>query len=146
MLRISRRGPICSRPSLSGAGHPGLRDSAIPADLICAASPDLRFACFAVTQKSLRNLGAKTMDSLQLSLRIRLPGVAADGASEGLSAPPRTRFARAGSVEMHFRSVSDFRRVLLRVKSWLKQATCEDSCFSRQYHTFVVFQGSRENH
>ena len=125
MLRISRRGPICSRPSQSGVGHSGIRKSGIPDDLIHAASPDRRFACFAGTQKSLRILGVKSKESLQLSLRIGLPGVAAGSAREGLSAPPRTHFARARSVGLHFRCFLTFERFLASVEIQLFQQPCD---------------------
>ena len=87
MLRISRRGPICSPQSQSGIWQSGIRTSGIPNDVIYAASPDSRFACFAGTQKSLRILGVKSKESLQLSLRIGLPRVASGSAFGGLSAP-----------------------------------------------------------
>ena len=129
----------------SAIGIRAFMNSGIHAGIISAASPDRRFACFTGTQKSHRNQGAESNEFIQLSLRIGLPGFPAGSLFGGRSAPPQTRFARAGSVGLHFCLFSDFKRLLLRVKNRLKHAAHGNSCLSRQYHTFVVFQGSREN-
>ena len=125
MLRIPRRGPI--------------------ADLVLAASPDRRFACFCRPKNSHEKLYVESDEFMQLSLRMALPGLSAGSLFEGRSAPPQTRFARAGSVELHFCLFYVFKRLPLRMKNRLKQVACTNSCLSRPYHTFVVFQGSNDN-
>ena len=127
----------------SAIGIRAFMNSGIHAGIIAAASPDRRFACFTGTQNSHRNQGAESKEFIQLSLRIGLPGLSLRSLVGDRSAPPQTRFARAGSVGLHFCLFSDFKRLLLRVKNRLKHAAYGHSCLNRQYHTSVVFRGSR---
>ena len=144
--RILDASHIPPRANLRHAiGIRAFMNSGIHADIISATSPDRRFACFTGTQNSHRNQGAESKEFIQLSLRIGLPGLPVGSLFGGRSAPPQMRFARAGSVGLHFCLFSDFKRLLLRVKNRLKHAAYGNSCLNRRYHTFVVFQGSRGN-
>ena len=111
---------------------------------MCVASPDSRFACFADTEKCLQIRVAESEVSMQLSLRIGLPGALPAASFGGLAVPTETQSARARSVGLRFYMFRVCKRHLFSVKIVLTRSTYGNSCLSVQYHTLSLFRGSLE--